>query len=132
MANGRIVARAERFGYYQVFASVNNPEIRLGHVYMAPNPLRGEDIARGQKATITVEVPKVDLISYRIYNVKGDLITEGEITGDPDVINGKSVYRKELDPNIFSSGVYLGRVTVNKANRDTKRNTNNFKFTVIK
>jgi hypothetical protein len=113
------------FGYYQVFAAVNNLPFAFGEVYVYPNPARA-----GKVPTLHVEVGAADEVSTRVYDAAGDVVFETKLSQAPTVTDGKLAYELAFDPKKFKSGVYIGVVTAKRAGRETIRRQ--YRFTIVK
>lgn len=123
--DGAITAHLIQLGYYQVFAPILTQPFAFGEVYVFPNPVRP-----GEVPTLHIEVGQADKVSYRLYDVAGDLVYEGKVDVGPMVVEKKPAYEERLDVKKFKSGAYFGVVTAEKAGKDTVRKK--FRFTVIK
>ena len=115
---------APEFGFYQVMATITNPTVNFGEIYVFPNP-----VPPGKKMTLHVDTGKVEDISYRIYDVSGDLVKEGHIDTQITVVNGKPCYEYQLTlPNV-GGGTYYGVVTGGRSGKEVRKQ---FKFSVLK
>jgi hypothetical protein len=113
------------FASYQIFAPIMNQPYTFGEVYVFPNPT-----GPGQTAILHVDVGMSEKVSYRIYDVSGDLVTEGKMVEAPQAIRGRSAYEQPLDMSHFKAGVYVGVVTAEKSGSDALRK--NFRFSILK
>ncbi len=121
--NGTLSVVPDLYGYFQVFSKISNPKPTIGDTYVFPNPSKTGDVP-----TLHIEVDRADKLSYRIYDVSGDLITEGTITSAIKTENGKPCYEQALDLKLFSSGTYLFVVTAERGEIDRKTG----RFSVLK
>ncbi len=112
-------------GIYQVFAQRAGGKSAFGEVYVYPNPTRS-----GQSGTLHIELPQMDKVTVRIYDVAGELVYSADDFTRPQVINGRSSYERPLESSHFKAGVYLGVVTAQKAGQDEIRHK--FRFSVLR
>jgi hypothetical protein len=122
--NGTLSVVPDLYGYFQVFSKIMNPKPNIGDTYVFPNPSKTGDVP-----TLHIEVDRAEKLSYRIYDVSGDLITEGAITSAIKTENGKPCYEQALDLKLFSSGTYLFAVT---AERGGEKDRQTGRFSVLK
>jgi hypothetical protein len=127
--DGKLTASVRTYGYYQVFATVSSGQLRVGDIYVAPNPVTPANIAANERPTLFIEVGQINRAQYSVYNMRGDRVADGDVPMDVYFNNGKSFYKAPLDPSL-SSGAYLIHVMIEKEGREKVRATR--KFMVIK
>ncbi|MEA3507266.1 MAG: hypothetical protein U9R36_07260, partial [Elusimicrobiota bacterium] len=86
-------------------------EFKLGEIYVFPNP------AKGSNPTIHFECGIADRVEVRIYNIAAELVHAKEISGSPQIVNGRYAYEYTWDTNGIASGVYLYLVRGQKDGR---------------
>lgn len=83
--------------------------LTFGAVFSYPNP------AKGGKATIHVELPPVDSLEIRLYDLDGHLIDRSDLEGSTTIgINGKQAYEHTLNISRLASGSYMYSVEATK------------------
>jgi hypothetical protein len=122
---GWLMAHLDDYGYYQIFAPILDQPFSFGEVFVYPNPTK--DV---QVPTLHIEVGQADKVTTRVYDVSGGLVFEGRVDELIVTVNGKLSYEYAFDPKLFTSGVYTGEVTAEKAGIATIRKE--YRFTVIK
>ncbi|MFN0118247.1 MAG: hypothetical protein ACKVQC_08175 [Elusimicrobiota bacterium] len=123
--DGTIIFNPPQFGYYQVYAAIIKPRIDFGDIYVYPNPTKS-----GQTPTLHIEVNvKPAEMSFRIYDIAGDLAYESKVETISQFTNGKLTYEIPLDPKLFKSATYLGSIS---SKIDGKEFRGSFRFTIIK
>ncbi|MBI4802646.1 MAG: VCBS repeat-containing protein [Elusimicrobia bacterium] len=96
------------FGLFQ--EQLVSEELRLGELYVYPNPVRGND-----RPTLHIEAGKADRLEIRIHDLAGDLIHSIDINSLPSIVDGKYVYRYQWDTAGVPSGIYIFLVKAVKA-----------------
>ncbi len=108
-------------GYQMASAQVSRT---VGEVYAFPNPAR-------QVPTVTfhAEVGAASGVELLVFNAAGELVHQGQLSGDPSVIQGNSAYEYQWNLNNVASGSYF---LVVRADQNGRSNTVARKaFTVI-
>ena len=106
-SNGTVAFHSDHPSTYGVFsaapaASSYAASLAFGDVFVYPNP------AVGNRATFHIELPTVDSLEIRIYDVNGGLMRKVSLSGGPGVgVNGKQAYESVLDTSGVASGTYL-------------------------
>ncbi|MCB4790573.1 MAG: hypothetical protein LHV68_01680 [Elusimicrobia bacterium] len=89
-------------------------DFKLRQVYCYPNPYRSNSGAPGQ--FICAEVGIADSLEIKIFNIAGELVQAGTISGgDYQVSGGEYSYEFPVNVKGLASGIYLYRVRVVKA-----------------
>ena len=96
---------------------------RAASAYAFPNPAR-----QAPSVTFHAEVGQASGVRVSVYNVAGELVHEGQVTGDPAVIEGAPAYEYKWDLANVASGSYflIVRADVDGGNVIAKKS-----FTVI-
>jgi len=79
-------------------------------VYAFPNPATATSAV-----TFHAAIENASGLQVRVYNVAGELIHEGQLSGDPSIIRGSSAYEYKWNFGNLASGAYF---LVVKAERD--------------
>ncbi|OGR82888.1 MAG: hypothetical protein A3J74_10480 [Elusimicrobia bacterium RIFCSPHIGHO2_02_FULL_57_9] len=79
--------------------------LEFGEVFSFPSP------AKGGKVTIHVELPPVDSVEARIYDLNGRLMHRMDLNGPSLGINGKQAYEGAWDISGMASGSYMYAVS---------------------
>ena len=84
----------------------------VGEVYAFPNPAR-------QVAAVTfhAEVAGATGVELRVYNAAGELVHEGQLSGDPSVTAGGSAYEYQWNLANVASGNYFLIVSADRDGR---------------
>ena len=86
--------------------------LEFGEVFAYPNP------AKRGKVTIHVELPVVDSVEIRIYDLNGRLIHRAQLDGAQTVgINGKQAYEYVWNTSGIASGSYMYLVQATKGSQ---------------
>lgn len=70
--------------------------------YAFPNPAR-----QAPSVTFHAEVGQASGVRVSVYNVAGELVHEGQVNGDPMVIDGAHAYEYKWDLSNVASGSYF-------------------------
>ncbi len=109
----------EKTGGRRIMSAGRNPKpsalasFALGAVYGYPNP------AKRANPTIHIECGTADKVEIRIYTIAAELVQAAEITGAPQLKNGKLCYEYTWDSRGKASGVYLYLVRCHRAGYGT-------------
>ena len=97
------VSADERAGAADSQIALAQTSQRVGEVYAFPNPAR-----QVSAVTFHAEVSGAAGISLRVYNAAGELVHEGQLSGDPSVTAGGSAYEYQWNlANVASGNYYL-------------------------
>ncbi|MBV9080415.1 MAG: T9SS type A sorting domain-containing protein [Elusimicrobia bacterium] len=94
---------AEGPAAYQVAsANVNIAISPVREVYAYPNPARGSSTV-----TFHAEVANAAGVEVSVYNTSGELVHQGQISGDGSLINGAPTYEYRWNTGNVASGCYF-------------------------
>ena len=79
-------------------------------VYAFPNPATSTSVV-----TFHAGIDNATGLQVRVYNVAGELVHEGQLSGDPSIIQGSSAYEYKWNFGDLASGAYF---LVVKAQKD--------------
>lgn len=101
------------FAVYEISPSgTASGSLEFGEVFSYPNP------AKKGKATIHVELPMVDSVEIRIYDLNGNLVNGVNLGGAPTIgINGKQAYEYIWDTSGAAAGSYMYSVKASKGSQ---------------
>lgn len=130
-AKGTVSAQTTHFSLYQVMAATRSaaapaaagPDagFQFRSVYVFPNPAVG-----GQRPVLHVAVGVADRVTFRIYDISGQLVHEAMVEGAPQVVDDgggpQYAYEHTWDGHI-PSGVYLYVVVAEKNGQGAIRKT---------
>ena len=94
-------------------------------VYVFPNPVKGD-----ADPTIHIECGTADKIEIRIYNTAGEAVFNTEITGQPQMIDGKYAYEYTWASKGIASGVYAYTIKIIK--KDAEPEIKKGRFAVLR
>ncbi len=101
------ISRATAGGQPVQYASAKSA---FQEVYAFPNPATATTAV-----TFHAGIDNATGLQIRVYNVAGELIHEGQLAGDPSIIQGSSAYEYKWNFGNLASGAYF---LIVKAQRD--------------
>ena len=85
----------------------------FGEVYAYPNPA-----VSAVQVTFHAQVENASGAEFSVYTTAGELIHQGQVAGDPSIINGKSAYEYKYQFAGLASGAYFLVVRAHQASGD--------------
>lgn len=124
--NKTVTSRTPHFSLFALFDSLSAADaaFKMGEAYSYPNPARA-----GKNPVLHAEVGVADEVTFRIYDLSGELVHTVQMAGSPSLVNDKFAYEAQWDVSNVASGVYVVALTAKKENETLRKN---FKVGIVK